>query len=215
MKKRYTVLAPDTDCGKTFATATLLKKALDENINAVACKPVQTGSLDGRSPDLDFIFAKTGLKVCDEVYSSLISYALKMPASPLLAAQKEGTLVDFDKIVKKTLEVSENYDYFLVETAGGIYTPITESASNVDLARSLGFPVIICIPNRVGAISLSVMCAKALLSEGLKIEGAIFSQTQKPKNETDEMICKDNVNTFRRITGIEVTQDIKFCEKVI
>ncbi|MCL2845437.1 MAG: dethiobiotin synthase [Chitinivibrionia bacterium] len=213
MKKKYTILAPDTDCGKTFATATLLKSALENGENAIACKPVQTGSADGRSPDLDFIFAKAGLNVSPEVYSSLIYRTFKMPASPHLAAYKEGSDdVDFYELVRKITEVSENYDTFFVETAGGIYTPITDKKYNIDLAMSLGFPVILCIPNRVGAISLSVMSAITLQRRGIEIAGAVFSQTIKPKNEDDEEICEDNPLFFYGATGIKVIADIKFCE---
>jgi dethiobiotin synthetase len=199
----------------------LLKNTKQERLsrNAMACKPIQTGSLNGKSQDLDFILKTAGISVSDEIYEKLVSCTFKTPASPLLASQIENKKINLDEIVEKIREISKNYDLFFVETAGGIYSPITEtgatgaSETNADFAKKLGFPVIICIPNRVGAISLSVMTVKSVIAEGLKIEGAVFSQTIKPQNETDEMICKDNVETFKRMTGVKIIADIKFGEE--
>ncbi|MCL1947204.1 MAG: dethiobiotin synthase [Chitinivibrionia bacterium] len=210
MKKQFIILAPDTDCGKTFATATLLKKAINENINAMACKPIQTGSLDSKSQDLDFILKTANLSVLPEIYSKLVLCTLKTPASALLASKIEKQKINLDEIIKKIREISQNYDLFFVETAGGIYSPITESTNNIYLAKKLGFPAIMCVPNRVGAISLSAMTAKILFAEKIKIEGAIFTQTIKPKNEIDETICRDNIETFEKITGVKIIADIKF-----
>jgi len=206
--KAFTIIAPDTDCGKTYATAYLLKN----KVNAIACKPIQTGSTDGKSQDLDFILKTAGISVLNEIYEKLVHCTLKMPTSPLLASQIENKKIDLDEIIEKIRELSNNYDLLFVETAGGIYSPITDTETNVDLAKKLGFTVIICIPNRVGAISLSVLAAKSVVAEGLKIEGAVFSQTIKPQNKTDEMICKDNVEQFQKMTGIKVLADLKFGE---
>ena len=213
MKKRFTILAPDTDCGKTFITAMLLRKATGENINAMACKPIQTGSLNGKSQDLDFILNTANLKISPEIYSTLVLCTLKTPASALLAGKIEKRKINLDEIVKKILEVSQNYDTFFVETAGGIYSPVTETLNNIDMAKKLGFPAIICIPNRTGAISLSVMTVKILIAEGIEIGGAAFTQTIKPKNEIEETICSDNVETFEKITGVKVIADIKFIKE--
>ena len=213
MKKNFIIIAPDTDCGKTFATATLLKSAIGEKFNAIACKPIQTGSADGKSQDLDFILKAADLTVSPQIYSMLVPCTLKTPASPLLASQIENKKIDLNEIVKKTLEISQNYDSFFVETAGGIYSPITENETNIDMAKKLGFPAIICIPNRIGAISLSVMTYNVLKNESIDIEGAVFTQTIKPQNEFDEAICRDNIETFKRITGVKIIADIKFCEE--
>lgn len=208
----FTIIAPDTDCAKTYITASLLRKAIKQGHRAIACKPIQTGSEDNKSSDLDFILKTADLSVSDEIYKKLVPCTLKTPASPLLASQIENKEINLDNIVKTIRDISKDYDFTFIETAGGIYSPITENDTNADLAKKLEFPVIICIPNRVGAISLAVMTVKSALAENLTIEGAVFSQTAKPQNETDEMICKDNVKTFENITGIKVISDLKYGE---
>jgi dethiobiotin synthetase len=210
VKKQFTILAPDTDCGKTFVTAQLLQKAINEKINAIACKPVQTGSENGRSGDLDFIFKTANLTVTPEIYSALAPCVLKTPVSPLLASKIEKKKIDLDEIVDKIRRISQNHDLFFTESAGGIYSPLSENESNVDLAKRLGSQAIICIPNRLGAIALSVMTAKSLLAEKIEIEGAIFTQTKPPENEIDDLIYKDNIESFKNITGIKIIADFKF-----
>jgi len=210
MTGKFTIIAPDTDCGKTYGTSRIMRNALDKNINAIACKPIQTGSTDGKSQDLDFILNTAGLSVPTEIYKKLAPCTFSTPCSALLACQIENREINLGEIVKNIREISENYDLFLAETAGGIYSPITDTATVADFAKMLGFPVIICIPNRVGAISLSVLTVKAALAEGLKIEGAVFTQTIKPQNEIDELICKDNIEQFQKMTGVKVIADYKF-----
>jgi len=210
LKKTFTIIAPDTDCGKTYATARMMRDAISKNINVMACKPIQTGSADGKSQDLDFIFKAADLSVPQKIYEKLVLRTFSTPCSPLLASAIESQSIDLDGIAEKIREVSQDYDLFFVETAGGIYSPITESATVADFARMLGFPVIICVPNRVGAISLSVLAVKAAIAEGLEIEGVIFTQTIKPQNETDELICKTNIEQFQKMTGVKIIADYEF-----
>jgi len=212
MKNRFIILAPDTDCGKTYSTAVLLKKAVSANLNAMACKPIQTASADGKSPDLDFILKSAGVSVNPRTYARLVPLAFKTPASAELANRLEnnGKPIDFDALVSHVSDLANEYDTFFVESAGGIYSPITQSLTNVDFAKKLNFPAIICIPNRIGAVSMSVMTAKALVMEGIKIEGAVFSQTSAAESHIDRLILHDNVAAFQWLTGVKIIMDIKY-----
>ena len=211
MKKRFVIMAPDTDCAKTITTAGLLSAAVNKKINATASKPIQTGSSNERSSDLDFILSIANIKT--KIYDKLVLCKLKTPASPLLAAQIEKQNINLDEIVRKTIEISNNYDLFFVETAGGIYSPITQNQTNADFAEKLICPVIISIPNRVGAISLGVMAVKSALAQNLPVAGAVFSQTEITRNEIDSAIIRDNVETFKRMTSIKVLASVPFIDK--
>jgi dethiobiotin synthase len=214
MKKRFVIIAPDTDCGKTISTAGLLACAINKNINAIASKPIQTGSLNGRSNDLDFILQAASMNIASEIYDKLVLCKLAVPASPLLASQIENRKIDLDEIVEKTLEITNDYEYSFIETAGGIYSPITQNETNADFAKKLKCPAIISIPNRVGAISLGVMAVKSALSRNLQVAGAVFSQTVKPRSETDFIIIKDNVETFERMTSVKVLANVSFVDNI-
>jgi|GEM_PF-2330125 len=221
MKKKFVIIAADTDCAKTITTAGLLAAAVNKKIDAIASKPIQTGSQNGRSSDLDFIFNTANLSVSPQTYEKLVLCKLKTPSSPLLASQLENSAINLDEVVKKTVETSNDYDLFFIETAGGIYTPITCDSSdlqkyktNADFAKKLECPAIISVPNRVGAISLGVMAVNCAKNHGLQIAGAVFSQTLKPKNESDFAILKDNIVTFQQMTGVKVLSDVSFIENL-
>jgi dethiobiotin synthetase len=226
MKKKFVIIAADTDCAKTITTAGLLAAAVDKKNNAIASKPIQTGSHDGRSSDLDFIFNTANLSVSPQNYQKLVLCKLKTPSSPLLASQLENSVIDLDEVVRKTLEAANDYDLFFIETAGGIYTPITcvdfnsqkslppKYETNADFAKRLECPVIISVPNRVGAISLGVMAVNCARNHGLQIAGAVFSQTIKPKDENDFAILKDNIETFQQMTNVKVISDVSFMENI-
>ncbi|MDR0303644.1 MAG: dethiobiotin synthase [Chitinispirillales bacterium] len=226
MRKKFVIIAPDTDCAKTITTSGLLTSAINKKIRSIASKPIQTGCSDRRSKDLDFAFSTAKLNVLTEIYEKLVLCKLKTPSSPLLASQLENISIDWDEIVKKIIEVSNDYDLFFIETAGGIYTPITcgnlglqksfiyKYGTNADFAKALKCPVLLSIPNRVGAISLGVMTVNCAKEHGLQIAGAIFSQTVEPKTETDIAILRDNVETFQYMTGVKVLANVPFIKNI-
>ena len=52
------------------------------------------------------------------------------PASPHLASQLDNRPIDFGKIKRATEELSERYDFVLLEGAGGLMVPLTTEASD-------------------------------------------------------------------------------------
>lgn len=68
------------------------------------------------------------------------------PASPHLASQLDNRPIDFGKIKRATEELSERYDYVLLEGAGGLMVPLTTELLTIDYIAQENYPLILLLP---------------------------------------------------------------------
>lgn len=192
----FFITGTGTDVGKTVATAVLLRGLLRADIDAVPCKPVQTGVDqgfigDGRSPDLSFVLRATGLKPPSEEIPLMAPCVYKNACSPHLAARIEGREPDMDLIRTSLRSLGERHEMVLVEGAGGILVPIVGRTLMADLARELGLPVIVVAMAGLGTINHTLLTIEALRSRGLQVAAVILNETH-PVHADDEYIVEDN-----------------------
>jgi dethiobiotin synthetase len=133
--RRIVVIGTGTDVGKTWLAAELLSLLAERGRRAVGLKPVESGVVGERGADAE----RLGLKSAWTPPPG--PYRLADPVSPHLAARREGTIVDLEQILTyvRTNESSqgEAAEVSLVETAGGLFTPLAPGLTNWDLARAL------------------------------------------------------------------------------
>lgn len=95
-----------------------------------------------------------------EPLNKVCPYCFETEASAELASIDSGEkLVLEDLVLACKRDVDESF--VLVEGAGGLYSPIAESALNVDLAIALQLPLVIVIRDELGAISQTLLTLEA------------------------------------------------------
>lgn len=166
MAKGICIAGIDTEVGKTLVSL-LVCNALKMDY----WKPVQTGY----PKDSDRIFVEENSLF--EVKTFPETYCYKEPVSPHQAAIKEGPEIDIEQI---NLPQSDNA--ILVETAGGIMSPLSYKATNLDMMEKLGLPVILVVKNYLGSINHTLMSIK-LLKEKCNLMGLIISGDQQSFSE--------------------------------
>lgn len=149
-----------TGIGKTMASA-VLANALEYNY----WKPVQAGELD--FTDSDFV-RRYGLS--DSQVAHAEAYALKTPASPHYAAELEGREIQLEKIVLPNSDKP-----LVVETAGGLMSPLSREYSNIDLIVHLGLPCVLVISDYLGSINHTMMSIELLKARQVKLAGLVFN----------------------------------------
>ncbi|MGE4552521.1 MAG: ATP-dependent dethiobiotin synthetase BioD, partial [Desulfovibrionaceae bacterium] len=87
----FFITATDTDAGKTFLTAGLLRGLLRRGLDALAVKPVQTGcepDADGtlRAPDVEAYLAAAGDRLPASARRAMTCLTFRRACSPHLAA---------------------------------------------------------------------------------------------------------------------------------
>ncbi len=226
----------DTDVGKTVITAGLLRSFLCLEADrtkrtaasaateshtlpqAVAFKPIQTGctrNADGTlsAPDADF-YSKVvaDLPAAHPVVAPVL-FPFAIPCSPHLAAAREGTRIDPAKIIQAVEKLQQAGLFPLIEGAGGLYVPINEQSSMLDLMADLGLPVILVAANRLGVINHVLLSLNALQSRGVAVAGIIMNhpahiEMSMEDSEHNDLILRDNIATIRKLSQVPVFEEI-------
>ena len=124
-----------TGVGKThFATALALAWALHWRV--AAFKPVETGTAaEGPSPgdDADALERASTF----HVKHSERGQRFRTPVAANLAARLERRAVDVPAILRHVLDLRRDADVVVVELAGGLFSPLSDDALNLDLTNAL------------------------------------------------------------------------------
>ena len=158
MKGAVIVAGTDTDVGKTVFAA-----ALTGALAASYWKPVQCGIEGGTDAETVAQLAGAGAAVLPE------AYRLALPASPHLAAEREGIEIDVNR-----LGLPETPGPLVVETAGGLMVPLTRSRLQIDMIARWQSPVILCARTTLGTINHTLLSIEALLQRDIDLLGVAF-----------------------------------------
>jgi dethiobiotin synthetase len=104
---------------------------------------------------------------------------LNHPLSPHEAARLDGVEINFESIVwPKTSR------RLLVETAGGVLSPINDESTMVDFVAFYGLPVVLVVRHYLGSISHTLMSLEVLKGRGINVTGLIISGHPNPASES-------------------------------
>lgn len=149
-----------TGIGKTICST-----ALVEALQYDYWKPVQAGNLD----DSDSIFVKEHISNSKTVIHPE-AYKLTIPASPHWAAEQDGTEITLDKLVLPRSDKG-----IIIESAGGVMSPLSHSLVNLDMIEHLDTPVVLVCSYYLGSINHSLLTIDALRNRSINILGLVFS----------------------------------------
>lgn len=167
------ITATGTHVGKTHTTLKLIEALAKKGIKAGVYKPIETG-VKGDPED-----AKALLEACRSVNpdfaglapADITAYTFSLPAAPFCADTKQE--IKPKKIFEKYEELSKRCDLLLVEGAGGLMVPITQTYKMIDLAKELACPVLLVTPSRLGCINDTLLSIEALRSRGIDFEWCV------------------------------------------
>ncbi len=153
-----------TDVGKTLVTAAL---AWQLGKPWRALKPLASGVVpQDTNSDPSILARAQKLPVAD-----ICLHALRAPVAPDRAAEMEGVILLWQEIV----DFCEG-EKILVEGAGGLYSPLTATHTNADLARALDIPVLLVAHTMLGTLSQVIATLRAAEADGLHVCGIVLSQ---------------------------------------
>ncbi|MDQ2753152.1 MAG: dethiobiotin synthase [Bacteroidota bacterium] len=155
-----------TGIGKTVVSAVVV-----EALKANYWKPVQAGFDDGTDAATvkDLVSNKDTI-----VYPEV--YRLKLPASPHIAAGEEGIKIDLEAIYQSYFQRTNNNNQFtIIEGAGGLLVPLTETEFMIDLIKKLRAKVILVSRNYLGSINHSLLTASVCKANNLNVLGWMFN----------------------------------------
>lgn len=176
--KSIFITGTDTGVGKTVLTAALLDLIRVRGVDAVPVKPVQTGceELDGvrQGPDLDFCLRAAAMHPSPAQAARWCPVRLHAPASPHLAAQREGRTLSARDLAHSVTAAVEGHDAALVEGAGGLLVPLNAEETILDLMVELDFPVLVAARPALGTLNHTLLTLEALAHRRLEVLGVVL-----------------------------------------
>lgn len=191
----------DTDIGKTYATGLLAKALMQQGVNVITQKLVQTGiskQADGELGIADDILSHRQLMgVPLQPYDldfTTCPYRYEKPASPHLSAALANRPLNINVITDATNALQADYEMVLLEGAGGLLVPINEQLLTLDYIAERGYPIVLVTSGRLGSINHTLLSLEATKSRGLMIHSVIYNHIHDDAEQTDAEIANSTID---------------------
>jgi dethiobiotin synthetase len=186
------VTGTDTGVGKTVAACALLRAYGARGLRAVGMKPVASGIAVDSSCNEDV----RALEAAGNVEAPLAArnpYAFAPAIAPHLAAAQAGVKIELGRIDLAYRELARSADRIVVEGAGGVFSPLDDEHDMLDIASTIGLPVVLVVGVRLGCLNHALLSALAVRARGLTLAGWVANAIEPAVPCFDE-----NVATIER-----------------
>ncbi len=207
MTKGIFITATGTDVGKTYISALITKAVRDYGENCGYYKPALSGAIikDGKiiPGDCAYVIEKAGLQ---QDPLNCVSYVFKPAVSPHLAAKIENQTIKLSKIKDDFSKLKQQYDYLVVEGAGGIVCPFgldNEKILLSDVIKTLKLDIIIVADSALGTINSTVLTVEYAKHRGININGIILNNYDE-----NDIMQHDNKQAIESLTNLRVIATI-------
>lgn len=204
MGKGLFITGTDTDVGKTYVTALLVKTLRKAGFDVGYYKAAISGAPTVAESDAGFVNRFAGI---NEPEDMILSYLYQNAVSPHLAARIEGNPVEKEVILKAWERVTKAYPYVTMEGSGGIMCPIRHDEKAVyyleDIIRWLHLPVLVVANAGLGTINHVVTTCEYIKNRHIPVKGILLNHWKGGIME------EDNVKMIEEITGVKVLAKIR------
>jgi dethiobiotin synthetase len=193
------VTGTDTGIGKTTLASAIAAAIRRRGRDVGVIKPVETGC----QPDLDgALIPADALQLRwaagrDDPLDRVCPFRFRAPLAPSVAARREGVQLELAELAGRVRATMMACELALVEGAGGLLVPLTDSASFADLARACGLRLLVVVGNRLGAINHARLTLDWARTAGLEVAGYAVN-TLAPESD---LAAETNVAVLRELCG--------------
>ncbi|MDQ6479452.1 dethiobiotin synthase [Dyadobacter sp. LHD-138] len=161
-----------TGVGKTICAAILV-----EYLQADYWKPIQSGDLEQSDSMQIQQLVNEHIRIHPE------RYRLKLAASPHKSAAQEQLTIQL-----ADFKLPETDNHLIVEGAGGLFVPISDTVYVRDLIQRLALPVVLVARDYLGCINHTLLTLKVLKEDRIPIAYFVFNGLFDP--DTKRAITK-------------------------
>jgi dethiobiotin synthetase len=186
------VTGTGTNVGKTHVSAAMLLIAR-KRFTVASFKPLESGIVIGQPSDSEILAGASMLHVKP-------LHAFSRPISPHLAARQEGITIRLDAIARPVDELKTRAEVIVVELAGGLFSPVSETLTNADVVRRLApTHLVVVAPDRLGVLHDVGAIVRAASTESLTIAAIVLNAPQITDASTGT-----NLDELQQLTKIPV-----------
>jgi dethiobiotin synthetase len=177
------VVGTDTGVGKTYVAARIAAAVAQTGKRVGVYKPAASGCRRvGRALVSDDAVALWDAAGRPGELKAVCPQRFAAPLAPHLAAREERKDID-SRLLRQGLDYwQRRSDLVVVEGAGGLMSPIGDQEYIADLAADFGFPLVVVVPNRIGAINgtLLTLIAASTRPRPLSVAGIVLNDVLPP-----------------------------------
>ncbi len=191
MNRGVFVTGTDTGVGKTLVACALIHALRARGVSARPMKPVAAGAAEhnGRWLNADTV-ALLEAAGRDAGEAALVTpVLLREPMAPHIAAAREGRRIALDPVRTAFARIGTDGEFIVAEGVGGFLVPLDRHLDSIDLARSLGLPVVLVVGLRLGCLNHALLSARAIADSGLPFAGWIANMLDPNMPAADENVA--------------------------
>jgi dethiobiotin synthetase len=187
MTRGVFITGTDTGVGKTVVGAVIARLAVNAGLKTGIMKPVTSGCIARNSirvsEDAELLAYGAGL---DALPPEATPYLFSAPVAPSVAAAKEGSRIDLEKIATDYATLAAAHDFMVVEGAGGLMVPLAGGLLMADLIRRLDLPVIVVARPGLGTVNHTLLTCFTARQMGIPVTGVIITGFPDQPDEAEE-----------------------------
>jgi dethiobiotin synthetase len=195
------VTGTGTEVGKTVVAAVLARTAAAQGLRVSVFKPAVSGLDDlvesGQVADHELLRSAAGSAQSDD---EIAPHRYGPPVSPHLGAELAGEEIDLAALRAAATRARADADLLVCEGVGGFLVPLTLGYLVRDLARDLGFPVIVTALPGLGTINHTLMTVESVRAAGLEVATVVLTPWPSAPNAVE----RSNRETIERLADVRV-----------
>ena len=191
MKRGVFVTGTDTGVGKTVACCALIHALRAAGVEVLPMKPIAAGAVerDGRRANEDSLALLDAAGADGSLLCDVTPILLRDAMAPHLAARHENRVIALAPIAASLERLAARRHFIVVEGVGGFKVPLGETLDTVDLARAIGFPLVLVVGMRLGCLNHALLTAESVGRSGLRLAGWIANAIDPAMAAADENVA--------------------------
>ena len=181
----YFITGAGTDIGKTYVTTLLVRQLKAAGRRVLALKPVVSGvpaidNPDFAASDTAQLLAAQGRAITPATVGACSPWRFKQPLSPDMAAAAEGQTVSQEAVLdwcRTQIGTAADGAVVLIEGVGGVMSPMTSDALNLDLIKALGCEVLLVTGSYLGALTHALTAIETLKAHDVAVKTVILNES--------------------------------------
>jgi len=193
------IAGTDTDAGKTVLTTALAAywQTYCTSRRLGIMKPIQSGLGDRE--------LYTRLFNLDQSPEEITPLYFQAPLAPPLAADREGRRIELELAWQGFEKLRQQRDWVLVESLGGLGSPVTHETTVADLAWDWRLPTVLVVPVRLGAIAQAVANVALARQTRVHLKGIVLNCTQpRTQQEIEDWAPIDLIQSLTNLPVLGV-----------
>lgn len=166
------VTGTGTEVGKSVVAAVLAATARRAGRRVGVFKPAVSGLDEPGESDQSLLRRASGSTQSED---EIAPYRFGPPVSPHLAAEIADQPIDPSRLRRAAADAAADAEFVVCEGVGGLLVPLTPGYLVRDLAREIGYPLVVVAPATLGTINHTLLTLEAARAIGLEVRAVVLN----------------------------------------